>query len=528
MLIGFIFLPIVAGLLGWLLEGRFHFVPQKDHPKSLLFYIKKECLQFTSFWLALVSLIISFGMAIYWLTQAINMPDGQIWEQVINVSWIPLLGIQFHIVLDSLALLFILLSQLIALIAIVYSHSERKKESALFYLALLFVVSFATLLFMAEDLFLFIFLWELVAIPFYFLISLWGRRDTTTKIRFHRVRKFIFYSQISSLIMLVSLIVLAYMNYTLSGEWTFNYTELSKAPISIDTELYLMLGFLIAFFVRMPVFPFHSWFVDAHVESSTTTSIMISGILTNSAIYTLIKIIIPLFPNASIIAAPWVSGLALFTLFYTTLFCLKKTDIKKLIAYVNLALNGLVISAIYCNTLQSLQGTILLLIGTTLAIASFFIISGVLTRHYLTRNITYFRGLKYQIKYLSTVMILFTLILAGLPGTVNFTGLSLIVTGSFSDFPYQSLLMILGSLLLSFVLIIQIHPAFYGEEMPNVKAKSLPLTELILLIGVLFILFLIGFYPQWILDASSVAMTQIQDVLSNAETNQIQEMTGAL
>ena len=196
-----------------------------------------------------------------------------------------------------------------------------------------------------------------------------------------------------------------------------------------------MLGFLAAFIIRIPLVPFHNWFIEAHIESSTSGSIMISGLLLNTATFGLLRFVIPLFPNASLAIMPVISTVAMFTVFYAALLAFNQTDIKKLIAYIHIALMGFVTAIIYSGTVIAFQGVVIQMIAITLAIVGMFMISGLLVECYLTRNINQFIGLKEKVRYLSSFTLFFMLAVLGIPGTANFVGNYMMLLGSYTSYP---------------------------------------------------------------------------------------------
>jgi len=391
-------------------------------------------------------------------------------------------------------------------------------------LVLICIFGFDALMsFMAMDLFLWFFLWEAIAIPVYFLITLWGRRDSSALLTTNGANKFLIYTQISSLLMLLAIISLALTNWQLTNRWTFDYYILTKTPISSYVEFLLMLGFLAAFIIRIPLAPFHSWFIDAHIESSTTGSIMISGLLVNTAIYGLLRFVIPLFPNASLTISPFMCGLSLLTLFYCAFLCFSQTDIKRLIAYAHVALMSFMTVIVYSASLLAYQGLILQIISVSLVIVGLFIISGLLAERYSTRNINQFLGLKAHVKYLSTLTFFFILAVLGVPGTANFVGNFMAILGSYNNAAYIVILLIIGLILLSISIIIRMHPIFYGVVDNAVSdKKAISVRDLCLLITILIMLFFIGLYPQWVLDMSYPAVSKIQHIFSSAQTNLIE------
>lgn len=509
MLLWLIFLPVTGGFIGWLchlfLQRMVASVDAQSRWNKL-----PICIAFMTIIISLI-LVINF-----WLDAQAIMDQGNSWVEEVNFEWIPLLGIRFHLILDGLSIIVITSTLIIVLFTIAYSSKESINNTGLYYLCILAMTSAVIMLFTVTDLFLLFFYWEAVAIPIYFLISLWGRRDSNSQLRFNGASKFLIYTQISSLLMLISIVSLALINWNLTGHWTFDYQILTKTPISSKTEYLLMLGFMAAFIVRIPFVPFHNWFIEAHIESSTTGSMMISGLLLSTATFGLLRFVIPLFPNASATIVPLILILALITVFYSALLAFNQTDIKKLIAYVHIALMGFVTAIIYSGSLIAYQGVVIQIIAINLAIVGMFMISGLLVECYSTRNISQFTGLKERVKYLSSFTLFFILAVLGIPGTANFIGNYLMLLGSFTTLSYSTILLALGLLMLSISFIIRMQPIFHGGHDNNETMKKcfLNIKELLLLSSLLAVLIFIGLYPKVILDMSYSVMNQTQHYIT--------------
>ncbi|MCX8597733.1 MULTISPECIES: complex I subunit 4 family protein [unclassified Gilliamella] len=506
MLLWLVFLPVIGGFIGWLCQVFLQRIVVSTDVQLRW--------QRLPIMVAFTTILITLILAIILWANAINVEPDTSWSKEVNYDWIPLLGIHFHLLLDGLSLVVITSTLFIVLLVIIYSSKENLNNLGLFYLCVLFMTSAIMMLFVITDLFLMFFFWEAVAIPIYFLISLWGRRDLNSQ-RFNGANKFLIYTQISSLLMLISIVSLALINWNLTGQWTFDYQILTKTPISSNTEFLLMLGFLAAFLIRIPLVPFHNWFIEAHIESSTSGSMMISGLLLNTATFGLLRFVIPLFPNASLAIMPVISILAMFTVFYAALLAFNQTDIKKLIAYIHIALMGFVTTIIYSGSVIAFQGVVIQMIAINLAIVGMFMISGLLAECYLTRNINQFIGLKEQVRYLSSFTLFFMLAVLGIPGTANFVGNYMMLLGSYTSYSYYTILLVIGLLLLSISLIIRMQPIFYGVvDNVDVTKHFLSKKDILLLSSVLIILIFIGLYPKIVLDISYSTVNQTQQYIT--------------
>jgi NADH-quinone oxidoreductase subunit M len=517
MLLWLVFLPVIGGFIGWLCHVCFQ--------RGVISVNVQASWSKLPIIVAFITICLTLLMTIILWIDAVNaLSRGENWIKEVNLEWIPLLGIHFHLVLDGLSMVIIISTLFIVLLTIVYSSKENLNNLGLFYLCLLFMTSAIIMLFVITDLFLMFLFWEAVAIPIYFLISLWGRRDSSSQLRFNGASKFLIYTQLSSLLMLISIVSLALINWNLTGHWTFDYQILTKTPISSHTEFLLMLGFLAAFIVRIPFVPFHSWLIQAHIESSTTGSMMISGLLLNTAAFGLLRFVIPLFPNASIIIMPVMLVFAVLTIVYAALLAFNQTDIKKLIAYIHIALMSFVTAIIYSGSMIAYQGVVIQMIAINLAIVGMFIISGLLVECYSTRNINQFVGLKERVPYLSSFTLYFILAVLGIPGTANFVGNYMMLLGSYNTFSFYTILLVIGLLLVSISFIVRMQPIFYGSiDKENTTKHKLRKKDLLLLSSIFVVLIFIGLYPKLVLDMSYSVVNQTQQYIATerVENNQL-------
>lgn len=230
----------------------------------------------------------------YSLTQSAGIPQ---WQSEFDMPWIPRFGISIHLAIDGLSLLMVVLTGLLGVLAVLCSWKEIEKYQGFFHLNLMWILGGVIGVFLAIDMFLFFFFWEMMLVPMYFLIALWGHKASDGKTRITAATKFFIYTQASGLVMLIAILALVFVHYNATGVWTFNYEELLNTPMSSGVEYLLMLGFFIAFAVKMPVVPLHGWLPDAHSQAPTAGSVDLAGILLKTAAYGLLRFSLPLFPK---------------------------------------------------------------------------------------------------------------------------------------------------------------------------------------------------------------------------------------
>src|SRR5688500_14446164 len=238
-------------------------------------------------WIALIATLASFLWAVaYWL----DVKETTGWYGKYSVSWIPTFGVNFSLAIDGLSLLMILLTFFLGVLAVLTSWNEIQYRVGFYYFNLLWVLAGITGVFLTTDLFLFYFFWEVMLIPMYFLIGIWGHEN-----RQYAAYKFFIFTQASGLLMLLSILGIYFIHYDQTGTYSFDYFQLLGTTLSPEVARWLMLGFLAAFVVKLPVVPFHSWLPDAHSEAPTAGSLILAGLLLKTGAYGLIRFVLPLF-----------------------------------------------------------------------------------------------------------------------------------------------------------------------------------------------------------------------------------------
>ncbi|MEN0677252.1 NADH-quinone oxidoreductase subunit M [Plesiomonas shigelloides] len=492
-LLWLILIPFAGGFLCWLTERDQSRVPR---------------------WIALASMTLVLGLALqlwfsgdYSLPQTAGTPQ---WQLEFQMPWIPQLGISFHLALDGLSLLMVILTGLLGVLAILCSWREIQRHLGFFHLNLLWILGGVIGVFLAVDLFLFFFFWEMMLVPMYFLIALWGHKASDGKTRITAATKFFIYTQASGLLMLVAILALVFVHYSATGMLTFNYADLLNTPMSKSVEFVLMLGFFIAFAVKMPVVPLHGWLPDAHSQAPTAGSVDLAGILLKTAAYGLLRFGIPLFPEASIEFAPVAMALGIVGIFYGAFLAFAQTDIKRLVAYTSISHMGFVLIAIYSGSQQALQGAVVQMIAHGLSAAGMFILCGQLYERLHTRDMRQMGGLWGRIKFLPAISLFFAAASLGLPGTGNFVGEFLILLGTFQLLPKVAVVATFGLVLASVYSLIMVQRAFFGSAKEASTLPAMSSRELFIVLLLAVLLVLLGVYPQPILDTTNTVMLSVQ------------------
>ena len=441
-----------------------------------------------------------------------------VWSLEFKQVWIERFGINLHLAMDGLSLLMILLTGLLGVLSVLCSWSEIQKNVGFFHLNLMWILGGVIGVFLALDLFLFFFFWEMMLVPMYFLIALWGHSSAEGKTRIYAATKFFIYTQASGLIMLVAILGLVLVNYSTSGVLTFDYSLLLKAELPAGVEYILMLGFFIAFAVKLPVVPLHSWLPDAHAQAPTAGSVDLAGILLKTAAYGLLRFALPLFPNASAEFAPIAMLLGLVGIFYGAFLAFAQTDIKRLVAYSSVSHMGFILIGIYSGSQQALQGVVVQMLAHGLSAAALFILCGQLYERLHTRDMREMGGLWSRIAYLPAISLFFAAASLGLPGTGNFVGEFLILLGSFKSTPWIVVVATFGLVFGSVYSLIMIHRAYFGPARAEHSLRGMNGRELGMAMSLAILLVLLGVYPQPILDTSAATMQGVQSWLDTAFT----------
>jgi len=509
-LVWLLVIPFIGGFLSWQAERFSRGLPR---------------------WIALGTMSITIGLSLwlwhvgdYSLTLLGKNPH---WVSEYRAAWIPRLGISFHLALDGVSMLLILLTGLIGVLAVACSWREVQRNVGFFHLNLLWNLGGVIGIFLAMDLFLFFFFWEMMLVPMYFLIALWGHNIPGGKGRVFAATKFFIFTQASGLVMLVAILGLVFVHFNATQVLTFNYAELLNTPMSATTEWWLMLGFFIAFAVKMPVVPLHSWLPDAHSQAPTAGSVDLAGILLKTAAYGLIRFGLPLFPHAPPHTAPFAMWLGVVGIIYGAVLAFSQTDVKRFVAYTSISHMGFVMVGLYAGTEQSLQGVMMQMLAHGISAGALFILCGEIYERLHTRDLRQMGGLWSRLPYLPPIAMFFTAASLGLPGLGNFVGEILVLIGTYKAYPLVAIFSSSGLILAAVYSLWLMQRAFFGPATSTEKLRDLNGRELATMLSLIVILLWLGLYPQPILDATRAPMAAVEAAYEAARTS-APVVTGAL
>jgi len=497
-LVWLILLPLIGGLLSWQSERFSQHAPR---------------------WVALITMLACLGLSVQlWLAGDYSLPVNGVphWSVEYQCNWIPAFGISFHLGLDGISLLMVVLTNLLGVLAVVCSWREIHRYVGFFHLNLLWNLAGVAGVFLALDLFLFFFFWEMMLVPMFFLIALWGHNDPNGKTRVHSAIKFFIYTQASGLIMLLSIIGLALLNARHTGHLSFDYMVLLNTKMSATAEWWLMLGFFIAFAVKMPIVPLHSWLADAHAQAPTAGSLDLAGILLKTAAYGMLRFMLPMFPHASAEIAPLAMWLGVVGVIYGAMVAFAQTDIKRLVANSNISHMGFIVIGIFAGTQLALQGVIVQMIASGLSSAGLFTLCGVIYDRMGTRDMREMGGVWSRMRFLPPIMLFFGVASLGMPGLGNFIGEFLTLLGSYQVAPVVTIVSSLGLILAAAYALILVQRVLHGSPAGAADGATLPRLaelgsrELTMMVSLMVLLLLLGLYPQPVMDVAAGTVSAVR------------------
>jgi len=495
-----ILVPFIAGFICWLVDKFDDRMPR---------------------YIALFGMLITLGLTVaLWQSGTFNYELGAkvpTWSAEFMLPWIQTLGINIHLAVDGLSLLMVGLTALLGVLAVGCSWGEIQKNVGFFHLNLLWSLGGVIGVFIAIDLFLFFFFWEMMLVPIYFLIALWGHKGADNKSRVYAATKFFIYTQVAGLIMLIGILGLVVYGYMMTGMIGFDYNYLLGVANTLDAQLpsvayALMLCMFIGFAVKLPVFPLHGWLPDAHAQAPTAGSVDLAGILIKTAAYGLLRFVIPFFPAASAQFADIAIIFGLIGVFYGAWCAFQQTDMKRLLAYTSISHMGFVLLALYAGNILTFQGLMIMMLAHGISSAALFIMCGQVYERLHTRDLRKMGGIRGQFQYLPFFLMFFVAALVGIPGLGNFIGEFLILMGSFQKFPTFTILAAISLVLAGLYGLILIHKAMFGTPNEEQKQhytnplKDLNAREIVILLVCAVALLWLGIYPQSFLDISNSSM----------------------
>ena len=453
-----------------------------------------------------------------WLTHQQGSVTGQ-WIITYTHSWIPAFGIQIKFGIDGLSLLMIALTAFLGLLSVLTSWKEIKHRVGFFHFNLLFVLAGITGVFLSLDLFLFYFSWEVMLIPMYFLISIWGNENRT-----YASYKFFLFTQGSGLLMFLSILGLYLIHGHNTGIFTFDYEQLLGTVMQPQTAFLLMLGFVIAFIVKLSTVPFHSWLPDAHTQAPTAGSVILAGLLLKTGAYGLIRFVLPLFPQASHQFAPVAMVLGVVSILYGAKLAFAQTDLKRLIAYISVSHMGFILLGIYAFNEMAMQGVVMQMVAHGISTGALFIIAGTLHERIQTRDLGQMGGLWAKVPKMGAMGLVFVMASLGLPGLGNFVAEFLILNGSFMANQKLTIIATLGLVAATIYALRIMQKVFYGKEQKIWVIADFSIREMGIMITLVIAVVWMGLFPSAVLTVSRPSVLKVIESVADrkAQTREAQ------
>ncbi len=437
------------------------------------------------------------------------------WQASVDAAWIPMWGIRFTLGLDGIALMMVLLTTFLMPLTVLGSWTSIKLRVHSFFAMMLVLTSGMLGVFMARDLFLFYIMWEVMLVPMYFIIGIWGGER-----RIYASLKFFIYTMLPSLLMLVAILYLGiHAGGGVAGTPNFSYDNLlANSAFSPVTALWLFGAFFAAFAVKVPMFPFHTWLPDAHVEAPTAGSVILAAIMLKMGTFGFLRFALPLFPGAAMNPTVRVAivTLAVIGIVYGALVAMVQPDFKKLVAYSSVSHLGFVMLGIFALTLQSVQGSLMIMINHGISTGALFLLIGMIYERRHSRQIESYGGIARVMPIFAALLTLVSLSSIGLPGTNGFIGEFLVLVGSFKPFPVFTIVATTGVIFAAVYLLWAIQRILFNplDKKENERIPDLNWREIGLMAPLVAVIIWLGVYPAPVLRRMELAaqglVTQVE------------------
>lgn len=431
----------------------------------------------------------------------------------VDAAWFPEWGIHYRLGMDGISLFMVLLTTLLLPLMVLGSWTYIRERERGFYASLLALTSGVVGVFVALDMFLFYVFWEMMLIPMYFLIGLWGGKE-----RVYAAVKFFLYTAVGSLLMLVAILYLWFkVRSGAAAEPSFAYVDFLRLSLTLREQTFLFLAFALAFAIKVPVFPFHTWLPHAHVQAPTAGSVVLAGVLLKMGTYGFIRFALPFFPDAArdprIVT--WALVLGIVGILYAAMVAAVQPNAKKLVAYTSVAHLGFVILGVFAFNLQGLQGALLVMIGHGLSTPMLFFLLGMAYERRHTYEIEDFGGMAATLPLFATLLVFAAMASIGLPGTAGFASEFLVLIGAFRSQPLYALVAALGVIFAAYYMLPMVQRMLFNPVNPaNRGLPDLNGRELGLLAPLVVLILLLGFYPKPFMDRMEPAAQAVLEMTS--------------
>lgn len=491
-------LLIVFPLLGTLL---LIFLPRKEH----------RLLKLTTLGISLVEFALSLPL---WFRFDSASGAMQFTERY---NWLPQYGISYILGMDGFSLLLVLLTTFLTPLCVLATWEDIQTRVKEFMICILALMSGMIGVFVALDLFLFYVFWEVMLIPMYFIIGIWGGPR-----RIYAAVKFFIYTMSGSVLMLVAILVLYFMYHEATGTFSFHILDYHQLGLPAHIQMWLFLAFAVAFAIKVPMFPFHTWLPDAHVEAPTAGSVILAGVLLKMGTYGFLRFCLPIFPQATLFFVPLILALALIGIIYGALVSLAQDDVKKLVAYSSVSHLGYCMLGMFALNVDGIKGSLIQMINHGLSTGALFLIVGILYERRHTRLISEYGGIMKVMPIFAFIFLLVAFSSMGVPGTNGFVGELLILIGAFQASLKFGLSATVGLILGAVYLLWTVKRVTYGPitKEENRTLKDMTVREYAYMLPVMLFIFWIGLYPKPFLRTMDASVTHLLESVQTQRTAQ--------
>ncbi len=417
----------------------------------------------------------------------------------VNWTWVESMGIRFHLEADGASLLLLLISNVVTLISLYVSLGDKYRNPQNYYALILAMQGFMNGVFVAQDLVLYYIFWELVLVPAYFLLLGWGKHDQIRKVTL----KFFLYTFLGSLLMLVAIIWLG------NHSGGFGLDMVSGKTISSDIQFYIFAAFMIAYTIKTPVFPFHSWMADTYTSAPAPVTILFSGVMSKMALYSIFRFVLPIVPDAVETYGVLVMQLAAFSVLYASLMAMAQKDIKKIFAYVSMAHVSLIVAALMINNVEGVQGALMFMAVHAIVTSGLFFTSHILYRSNGTHDIDAFGGIRQHMPVFAGLFMVVLFASIGLPLTNGFIGEFMILTALFKANVLALVLASLSIVLGAVYMLLTYRKIMLGPDNTSGKFVDIQHNDKFLFLSIAFVIIFMGIYSTWITQLCDQAVLNI-------------------
>jgi NADH-quinone oxidoreductase subunit M len=501
------------GYSGWILHALI-FLPILG--SVLAFWASEATVKRFAFWWSSAVFVLAIGL--WWAFE----PGEADLQLTTVIPWISSWGIHYAVGIDGISLFMVLLTAFITPITILGSFNYIQKNERAFYSLMLLLQGGVMGVFLALDLFLFYVFFELTLVPMYFIVGIWGGER-----RIYAAVKFFLYTAFGSLLMLVAMLFLYWSAWNYTGSPSFLYADLLGTPLSLSQQIYLFAAFCLAFSIKVPLFPFHTWLPDAHVEAPTPGSVILAAILLKMGTYGYIRFLLPLYPDAA--QHPTVvtvmMTLGVIGIIYAAWVAAVQPDAKKLVAYTSVAHMGFVVIGVFALTVNGIQGGLMVMISHGISTGALFLLLGMLYERRHTRLIEDFGGLAKVTPLLATALLVTALTSIGVPGTSGFVGEFLALLGTFETYPVFAVIAATGVIFAAYYMLPMVQKVLFNklDKAENRSLPDLSGREIGVLAPLVFLMLFIGVYPQPILERMEPSVEHVLELAGAPAASLAQE-----